>query len=79
MADKVLSVFFLVFFFPRVGKTTGRVLCAAGDGKAYEWDFSRWDGGERDPVRTYDGHRDYLHAVAVRSSVCSEERGAQRV
>lgn len=47
-------------------QTSGRVLCAAGDGKAYEWELSAWESGDQEPVRTYDGHRNYLHAVAVR-------------
>lgn len=49
----------------RYDQTSGRVLCAAGDGKAYEWELSAWESGDQEPVRTYDGHRNYLHAVAM--------------
>ncbi|CAM9896275.1 unnamed protein product, partial [Ascophyllum nodosum] len=52
-------------------KMTGRVLCAAGDGNAYEWDMralATSTGEVRDvsqaPVQTYRGRRGYLHAVA---------------
>lgn len=47
-------------------QATQRVLCAAGDGKAYEWDLSG-AGPSDEPVKTFDGHQGYLHAVAVSS------------
>lgn len=48
-------------------QTSGRVLCAAGDGRAYEWDLSLSQGSAagKSPVRAYEGHKGYLHAVAV--------------
>lgn len=53
-------------------QTTNRVLCAAGDGNAYEWDLHSLVAAaagqgkdEFSPVRTYEGGKGYLHAVAV--------------
>lgn len=52
-------------------QTTKTVLCAAGDGNAYEWDLESLPAagiGDKDsgvPVRTYEGSKGYLHAVAV--------------
>eukprot|EP00752_Nemacystus_decipiens_P017255 g15459.t1 len=55
-------------------KTTKRVLCAAGDGNAYQWDLESLASaaavggghGKADfsPVRTYKAGHGYLHAVA---------------
>eukprot|EP00903_Cladosiphon_okamuranus_P022603 g20798.t1 len=51
-------------------ETTSRVLCAAGDGNAYEWDLQSLVAAagqgkaEFSPVRTYEGGKGYLHAVA---------------
>jgi len=68
----------------RVQQTTKTVLCAAGDGNAYEWNLesltataaaAAWGGAPGDaeevsPVRTYGGGgKGYLHAVAVRTAV----------
>lgn len=53
-------------------QTTKRVLCAAGDGNAYEWDLQSLGaaaaGSDKDNtslVRTYEGGKGYLHAVVV--------------
>ncbi|CAM9455613.1 unnamed protein product [Scytosiphon promiscuus] len=45
-------------------ETAGSVLCAAGDGNAYEWDLGSITATAT-PVRTYgSGNGSYLHAVA---------------
>ena len=52
-------------------QATKRVLCATGDGNAYEWDLGSLAtavGQGKDgvlPVRTYESGKGYLHAVAV--------------
>lgn len=62
---------------PSKHQTTKRVLCAAGDGNAYEWDLESLAAavgiGDKNgaPVRTYEGGKGYLHAVAVSSNSCN--------
>lgn len=59
-------------------QTTKRVICATGDGNAYEWDLlslAPTAGRAKDesfPVRTYEGGKGYLHAVTVSS--CSSRQ-----